>query len=59
MAELYTCQQVAERYKVEVITVWEWIRKKKLPAIRIGRSYRIDANDLAEFERRGKTTSEV
>ena len=30
---MYTCDEVAERYKVKVITVWEWIRKKKLNAI--------------------------
>ena len=30
MLQLYTCQEIAERYRVEVITVWDWIRKKKL-----------------------------
>ena len=30
MGELYTCKDVAERYGVQIITVWEWIRKKKL-----------------------------
>lgn len=29
MGELYTCKDVAERYGVQIITVWEWIRKKK------------------------------
>lgn len=38
MGELYTCKDVAERYGVQIITVWEWIRKKKLGAIKIGRS---------------------
>ena len=36
MGELYTCKDVAERYGVQIITVWEWIRKKKLGAIKIG-----------------------
>lgn len=35
MGELYTCKDVAERYGVQIITVWEWIRKKKLGAIRL------------------------
>lgn len=56
MAELYTCQQVAERYKVEVITVWDWIRKKKLAAIKIGKEYRISEDDLREFEVARRTT---
>ena len=34
MGELYTCKDVAERYGVQIITVWEWIRKKKLGAIK-------------------------
>ena len=46
MAELHTCTDVAARYGVEVITVWDWIRKKKLPAIRTGKSYRIRPEDI-------------
>ena len=37
MGELYTCKDIAERYGVQIITVWEWIRKKKLGAIKIGK----------------------
>lgn len=50
MGELYTCKQVAERYGVQVITVWEWIRTKKLGAIRTGRDYRISDEDIRRFE---------
>ncbi|WP_242860770.1 helix-turn-helix domain-containing protein [Clostridium sp. KNHs205] len=35
---MYSCDEVAERYSVQVITVWDWIRKKKLPALKIGRN---------------------
>lgn len=56
MAELYTCAQVAKRYSVEVITVWDWIRRKQLPAIKIGRDYRISQDDLEAFEAARKTT---
>lgn len=41
MAKMYTCDEVAERYKVKVITVWEWIRQRKLNAINLGREYRV------------------
>lgn len=41
MAKMYTCDEVAERYKVKVITVWDWIRQHKLNAIKLGREYRI------------------
>ena len=47
---MYTCDEVAERYRVKVITVWDWIRKKKLPAIKIGRDYRVSEEDLKSFE---------
>lgn len=57
MAQMFTCEEVAERYKVKVITVWEWIRQKKLGAIKLGREYRITEDDLVSFEdsRRVKT----
>lgn len=58
MDTLYTCAQVAERYGIKTITVWEWIRKKKLPAIKIGKEYRIRTEDLAEFEKRRRTVRE-
>lgn len=56
MENFYTCEQVAERYGVKISTVWEWIREKKLPAIQIGRSYRIREKDLLTLEENSKTT---
>lgn len=46
----YSCEQVAERYGVKVTTVWEWIRAQKLPAVKIGKQYRISADQIAAFE---------
>ncbi len=59
MEKLLTCEQVAERYSVKVITVWEWIKSKKLPAIKIagGRHYRVRPDDLAAFEKQYRTTA--
>lgn len=56
MSQMFTCEEVAERYKVKVITVWDWIRKKKLSAIKLGREYRISEEDLAAFEKSIRTT---
>ena len=50
MSEMYTCEQVANRYGVKTLTVWDWIRKKKLAAIKLGRDYRIRQEDLESFE---------
>lgn len=55
--KLYNCQEVADRYGVKIITVWDWIRKKKLPAIKIGKEYRIREADLLLTEERN-TVSE-
>lgn len=50
MSKFYSCNEVAARYSVQVITVWDWIRKKKLPAIKLGREYRVSEDDLKTFE---------
>lgn len=50
MSKMYSCADIAERYDVQVITVWQWIRKKKLPAMKIGRDYRISDKDIETFE---------
>ena len=43
---LLTPEQVAEILQVHVLTVYSYIRKGKLSAIRLGRSYRIGQDDL-------------
>lgn len=55
MANYYTCAEVADRYGVQIITVWDWIRKGKLSAIRLGRDYRISEADLQAFEDERRT----
>lgn len=55
MSKTYTCQEVAERYGVKKITIWDWIRKKKLPALKLGRDYRISEDDLKAFEATRRT----
>lgn len=60
MEKLLTCKQVAERYNVQVITVREWIRTKKLPAIKVGgRICRVRTEDLEVFEKQHETTEDV
>jgi excisionase family DNA binding protein len=55
MPEYFTCEEIASMYKVKTLTVWDWIRKKKLPAIKIGRDYRIRQEDIDTFEKSRKT----
>ncbi len=58
MEKLYTCEEVAERYGVNTATVKEWIRNKKISAIKVGREYRISEDAVKEFEEKNKTTVE-
>lgn len=50
MDNVFTCEDVASRYGVKLITVWDWIRKKKLNAMRIGKRYYIKEADIKSFE---------
>ncbi len=46
---LLTPEQVAGILQVHVLTVYSYIRRGKLEAIRLGRSYRIIPEDLELF----------
>ena len=59
MSNYYTCEQVADRYGVKLITVWDWIRKKRLPALKLGRDYRISEEDIRVFEESCRTIPTV
>ena len=46
---LFTPEQVASILQVHVLTIYSYIRRGKLNAIRLGRSYRIIPEDLNHF----------
>ena len=46
---LLTPEQVAALLQIHVLTVYSYIRRGKLDAVRLGRSYRILPEDLALF----------
>lgn len=55
MSKMYSCVEVADRYGVTLVTVWNWIKKKKLAAMKIGREYKISESDIAAFEESCRT----
>ena len=55
MEKLYRCEEVANRYEVQITTVYDWIRKKNLPVLKIGKSYMVQESDLKQFEEMRKT----
>ncbi|MEE8318685.1 MAG: helix-turn-helix domain-containing protein [Dehalococcoidales bacterium] len=46
---LLTPEQVAEILQVHVLTIYGYIRKGKLDAVRLGRNYRIIPEELTRF----------
>ena len=46
---LLTAAEVAEQLRVSTMTVYRLIRRGELPAVRVGRNYRVRARDLAAF----------
>ena len=56
--ELYTPQEVADYLKVDVRTVYRWLREGELNALRFRREYRISESDLRDFLKRHRTRPE-
>lgn len=54
MDELLTIIQVAELLKVSKMTVYRYIKAKKLLAIKAGRDFRIKQSDFEKFLERSK-----
>ena len=49
MQKLYTCAEIAKIFSVKIITVYDWIKKEKLKACKIEKSYRITQEQLDAF----------
>ena len=53
--KLLTPEQVAERLQVTERTVYEWLRRGTLPALKLGRLWRIRPEDLEGFLESART----
>ena len=53
----YTCKEVASMLKITTQTIYDWIAAGKLPAIKIGKSYRIEEGDIEALINRGRISS--
>lgn len=52
--EVYTPEEVAEHLKVSRRAVLDLLRSGELAGIKVGKAWRISADDLAEFKKRAK-----
>jgi excisionase family DNA binding protein len=53
--EFLTPEEVADILRVNVMTVYGYIQRANLDAIRLGRNYRISRKDLASFIKSRRT----
>lgn len=49
MDDILTVQEVADYLKLSRTTIWRWCNEGKLPAFKIGRSWRIHRSELEEI----------
>lgn len=52
---LLTAREVANLLKLNILTVYEYIRKGRLKAVKLGRNYRVEEKDLDKFIESNKT----
>ncbi|EKE00489.1 MAG: hypothetical protein ACD_22C00008G0002 [uncultured bacterium] len=54
---LLKVSEVAQVLKLNILTVYQYIRQEKLSAVKIGRNYRIEEKDLRGFIEEHKVKS--
>ncbi|MBI4067726.1 helix-turn-helix domain-containing protein [Candidatus Gottesmanbacteria bacterium] len=47
--QFLTVREVADIFKLNILTIYDYIRTGKLQAIKFGRAYRIDSSSLEQF----------
>lgn len=47
--QFYTAEEIAEVLKLNIITIYRYIRAKKLKAYKFGKEYRIDKKTFDNF----------
>jgi len=53
--EFYTAEELAEKLKVNIVTIYRYIRSGDLSAYKIGKNFRIDKEEFEKFINKAKT----
>ncbi len=53
--EFYTAKELADKFQVNIMTIYRYIKAKKLKAYKIGKEFRIAKNDFDSFLEKVKT----
>lgn len=54
-SEFFTTEELASCLKVNVMTIYRYIKAEKLKAYKIGKEYRIDKNEFNSFLKKVST----
>ncbi|HEY4520064.1 MAG TPA: helix-turn-helix domain-containing protein [Candidatus Paceibacterota bacterium] len=53
--EFYTAQELADKLQVNIMTIYRYIKAKRLKAYKIGKEFRIDKAEFGAFLKRVST----
>ena len=53
--EFYTAEELAEKLRVNIMTIYRYIKAKRLKAYKIGKEFRIDGKEFSDFLDKVKT----
>ena len=53
--DFYTAKDLAEKLRVNIMTIYRYIKAGKLKAYKIGKEFRIDKNEFSRFLDKAKT----
>ena len=53
--EFYTAQELADKLRVNIMTIYRYIKAGKLQAYKIGKEFRIDKEEFYNFLNKVKT----
>lgn len=51
----YTAEELAKELRVNIMTIYRYIKSKKLKAYKIGKEFRIDKKEFSDFLNKAKT----
>lgn len=53
--EFYTARELADKLRVNIMTIYRYIKAKKLKAHKIGKEYRVEKDEFDKFLSKTKT----
>lgn len=53
--EFYTAKELADKLRLNIMTIYRYIEAKKLKAYKIGKEFRIDKDEFNRFLEKVKT----